>query len=172
MMMNGRGDKIAIIPTHYEWNNLTDSASSDTVIESKSRNAIYTKSLTANVPYSIFTGPKGKVINTPPYVKANQFVIITKIACSPHLSGYVQLRINDTDFFVDPDDRANLGIPGRASPYPPGAPCDCQGEQQTLPSFELNPPIYVLPGQTWNLYYTTTEGVVGDDGGVSGKRPL
>jgi hypothetical protein len=160
---------MAIIPTHYEWNNLTDSPTNNTVIESKSKNAYYTQTLTANASYSIFTGTKGKVISTPPYVKPNQFVVITKIACSPHLNGYVQLRINDSDYFTNPDDRANLGIPGKASPYPPGAPCNCQGTQQTLPSFELNPPIYVTPGQTWNVYYTSTDGVVGDDGGVDGK---
>ena len=154
---------MAIIPTHYEWNNLTTSVSNNTVIESESRNAFYTQSLQSYTPYSIFTGPKGKVISTAPYVRANQFIIITKIACSP------QLRIDDTDYFVNPDDRANYGIPGKSSPYPPGAPCNCQGTNGVLPSFELNPPIYVMPGQTWNIIYTSTDGVVGDDAGVSGK---
>lgn len=168
-MMRNRGFNMAIIPTHYEWNNLTDSVSNDTVIESNSRNAFYTQSLQAYTPYSIFTGPKGKIISTAPYVRANQFVVITKIACSPHLGSYAQLRINDTDYFVNPDDRANYGIPGKSSPYPPGAPCDCQGINGVLPSFELNPPVYVMPGSTWNIFYTSTDGVVGDDAGVAGK---
>ena len=32
--------------------------------------------------------------------------------------GYVQIRINTTDYFLDPDNVGNDGVPGSASPYP------------------------------------------------------
>ena len=59
---------------------------------------------------------------------------------------YVQVRINTTDYFLDPDNVANQGIPGSASPYPRSL--DFQ------PSFNLYPDVYVLPGQVWDILYT------------------
>jgi hypothetical protein len=59
---------------------------------------------------------------------------------------YVQVRINTTDYFLDPDNVANDGIPGTASPYPRSL--DFQ------PSFNLYPDVYVLPGQVWDVLYT------------------
>ena len=59
---------------------------------------------------------------------------------------YVQVRINTTDYFLDPDNVANDGIPGAASPYPRSL--DMQ------PSFNLYPDVYVLPGQVWDVLYT------------------
>lgn len=59
---------------------------------------------------------------------------------------YVQVRINTTDYFLDPDNVANDGIPGSASPYPRSL--DMQ------PSFNLYPDVYVLPGQVWDVLYT------------------
>ena len=58
---------------------------------------------------------------------------------------YVQVRINTTDYFLDPDNVANDGIPGTASPYPRSL--DFQ------PSFNLYPDVYVLPGQVWDVLY-------------------
>ena len=59
---------------------------------------------------------------------------------------YVQVRINTTDYFLDPDNVPNDGIPGTASPYP---------RTLTLePSFSLYPDIYVLPGQVYDVLVT------------------
>jgi len=55
------------------------------------------------------------------------------------------VRINTTDYFLDPDNVANDGIPGTASPYPRSL--DFQ------PSFNLYPDVYVLPGQVWDVLY-------------------
>ncbi len=60
--------------------------------------------------------------------------------------GYVQVRINTTDYFLNPDNVTNDGIPGTASPYPRSL--DFQ------PSFNLYPDVYVLPGQVWDVRYT------------------
>ena len=62
----------------------------------------------------------------------------------PH--AYLQVRINTTDYFLNPDNVTNDGIPGTASPYPRSL--DFQ------PSFNLYPDVYVLPGQVWDVRYT------------------
>ena len=60
---------------------------------------------------------------------------------------YVQVRINTTDYFLNPDNVTNSGIPGTASPYPRSL--DFQ------PSFNLYPDVYVLPGQVWDVRVTS-----------------
>jgi hypothetical protein len=59
---------------------------------------------------------------------------------------YLQVRINTTDYFLNPDNVTNDGIPGTSSPYPRSL--DFQ------PSFNLYPDVYVLPGQVWDVRYT------------------
>ncbi len=124
---------------------------------------------------SIFIGGFGNNITKPAETTATEFVVIEDIACTPsqfatatstgavassyrgQLAGftpargvlgpraYVQVRINTTDYFLDPDNVANDGIPGTASPYPRSL--DFQ------PSFNLYPDVYVLPGQVWDVLY-------------------
>ena len=70
--------------------------------------------------------------------------------CSAGVFGprmYVQVRINTTDYFLNPDNVTNDGIPGTASPYPRSL--DFQ------PSFNLYPDVYVLPGQVWDVRVTS-----------------
>ena len=70
--------------------------------------------------------------------------------CSAGVFGprmYVQVRINTTDYFLNPDNVTNSGIPGTASPYPRSL--DFQ------PSFNLYPDVYVLPGQVWDVRVTS-----------------
>jgi hypothetical protein len=59
---------------------------------------------------------------------------------------YVQIRINTTDYFLDPDNVGNDGVPGSASPYPRSV--------NFQPCFTLYPDVYVLPGQTWDVRIT------------------
>ena len=59
---------------------------------------------------------------------------------------YVQIRINTTDYFLDPDNVGNDGVPGSASPYPRSV--------NFQPCFNLYPDVYVLPGQTWDVRVT------------------
>ena len=55
---------------------------------------------------------------------------------------YIQVRINTTDYFLDPDNVGNDGIPGAASPYPRST--------NFQPCFNLYPDVYVLPGQVFD----------------------
>jgi len=59
---------------------------------------------------------------------------------------YTQIVINTTEYFLDPDNIANSGVPGAASPFPRSV--------NFQPSFNLHPTVYVLPGQTFDVRYT------------------
>ncbi len=120
---------------------------------------------------SIFVGGFGNNITKPAETTATEFVVIEDIAVTPSTSSaaaaggsyrglliaaagtgvagpraYVQVRINTTDYFLDPDNVPNDGIPGTGSPYPRSV--DFQ------PSFNLYPDVYVLPGQVWDILVT------------------
>ena len=123
---------------------------------------------------SIFVGGVGNNITKPAETTATEFVVIEDIAVTPSLGGtattadgesargllshdgvfgpraYVQVRINTTDYFLDPDNIPNDGIPGSASPYPRSI--------NFQPSFNLYPDVYVLPGQVWDALVTFYNG--------------
>ena len=131
------------------------------------RSQLYEWTATASIvdiQSSIFIGGTGNNITKPAETTATQFVVIEQVAssgsnpggaannCYTSLAGngglhmFAQVRINTTDYFLDPDNKPNDGIPGTASPYP-----------RTLnlqPSFSLYPDIYVLPGQVWDVLVT------------------
>jgi hypothetical protein len=110
----------------------------------------------AGTTYSIFIGGLGNNITKPAETTATQFVVIEDIGCDStsydntadgYTGGrsYVQVVINTTSYFLDPDNVGNDGVPGTAAPYP-----------RTIafqPSFNLYPDVYVLPGQTWDVQY-------------------
>ncbi len=123
---------------------------------------------------SIFIGGYGNNITKPAETTATQFVVIEDVAVSPTafmVSGvtpattvyrgltsggvasgvfgnraYIQVRINTTDYFLDPDNVGNDGIPGAASPYPRST--------NFQPCFNLYPDVYVLPGQVFDALVT------------------
>ena len=110
---------------------------------------------------SIFIGGFGNNITKPAETTATQFVVIEDIACSPWNGGAVQVRINTTDYFQNPDVTDQVGIPGLGSPYPRGAPSTATGTDNVLSSFSLYPDVYVLPGQTWAVIYRVRTAVTG-----------
>ena len=123
---------------------------------------------------SIFIGGFGNNITKPAETTATEFVVIEDIAVTPTLAiglnagqtaltvrglqydnagagvagprAYTQVRINTTDYFLNPDNVPNDGIPGTASPYPRSI--------NFQPSFNLYPDVYVLPGQVWDVLVT------------------
>jgi len=123
------------------------------------RSQLYEWTATAtieNIQSSIFIGGTGNNITKPAETTATQFVVIEQVACTgsnPNtytnnaaaggVHMFAQVRINTTDYFLDPDNKPNDGIPGTASPYP---------RTLTLqPSFSLYPDVYVLPGQVYDV---------------------
>ena len=139
----------------YEWSNL---GSGNNLRRSTNDQP---EALAANTEYDIFTGGIGNNITKPAETTATQFIVIEDIACSPTLEGSVQIRINTTDYFQNPDVTNMNGIPGRASPYPRGTGYIDAATVATpmdgtylLKSFDLYPDVYVLPGQTFQILYT------------------
>jgi hypothetical protein len=103
-------------------------------------------------------------LGAPQKTKATEFIVIEHIASSPAMLlatttgavfavstlildvGAVNIKINSTEYFINPDGSASNGVTGYASPFPKSV------NYQT--AFELNPDVYVLPGQNWELIYT------------------
>ena len=139
----------------YEWNGNTAGTTVVTAADAGRR-------------ISIFIGGIGNNISKPAETTATQFVVVEDVAVTPSgfttalervawrgggsingVSGpraFVQVRINTTDYFLDPDNVGNDGIPGSASPYPRSI--------HFQPSFSLYPDVYVLPGQVWDALVT------------------
>ena len=148
----------------YEWSNLAPATQDFTLRRTTSDEP---KALVADREYDLFIGGVGLNITKPAETTATQFIVIEDIAASPVLSGAVQIRINTTDYFQNPDVTNMDGIPGLASPYPRGAnstldltsvTASTVGSENILKSFDLYPDVYVLPGQTFQILYTPLEG--------------
>ena len=144
----------------YEWSNLQANAN-----QLRRTTLDLPVAVVANREYDIFTGGLGNNIPKPAETTATQFIVIEDVAASPLLSGAVQIRINTTDYFQNPDVTDMSGIPGLASPYPRGAPSSIDtslttagavGDQNILKSFDLYPDVYVLPGQTFQILYSNS----------------
>ena len=136
----------------YEWANLSATGTTSQLRRTTTDVPI---ALVANREYDVFIGGVGNNITKPAETTATQFVVIEDIACSAHLNGAVQIRINTTDYFQNPDVTDMIGIPGLASPYPRGSAVTVGGTiENLLKSFDLYPDVYVLPGQVWQILYT------------------
>jgi hypothetical protein len=150
----------------YEWSNLQANAN-----QLRRTTSDLPVAVVANREYDIFTGGLGNNITKPAETTATQFIVIEDVAASPLIGGAVQIRINTTDYFQNPDVTDMSGIPGLASPYPRGAnnslntalaTAGAVGDQNTLKSFDLYPDVYVLPGQTFQILYSSRDGTTTD----------
>ena len=106
----------------YEWANLAPPGVSSALRRSTSD---VPKALTANREYDLFIGGTGNNITKPAETTATQFIVIEDIACSPQLGGAVQIRINTTDYFQNPDVTDQVGIPRSGKPLPPWCAINC-----------------------------------------------
>ena len=130
----------------YEWSNLAPSGSSSSLRRTVDAVPV---DVPVNREYDIFIGGIGNNITKPAETTATQFIVIEDIACSAYLGGALQVRINTTDYFQNPDVTDQAGVPGLASPYPRGssdkAVADALTDSvQLLKSFDLYPDVYVL----------------------------
>ena len=159
----------------YEWSNLapgTVAAGGTGSVLNRSQNDLPVP-IPANVSTDIFIGGIGNNITKPAETTATQFIVIEDISCTPDLAGSVQVRINTTDYFQNPDVTQMNGVPGTASPYPRGmssvnpvgagaltsaANATTVFPDNLLKSFDLYPDVYVLPGQVFQILYTSVQG--------------
>ena len=154
----------------YEWTNLASTSVGSNIRQSNQPTQV---TIDANKALDIFIGGKGTNITQPASTTATQFVVIEDIAASPQAGGALNVRINTTDYFQNPDVTQQAGVPGLASPYPRGTSSDGvlapTAGDNVLPSFSLTPEVYVLPGQTWSVLYTCTTALVGGIVGTAGS---
>tara|TARA_Y100000992_G_scaffold154331_1_gene103050 strand:- start:309 stop:962 length:654 start_codon:yes stop_codon:yes gene_type:complete len=140
----------------YEWSNLAPSGQTSSLRRTVDAVAV---DIPVNREYDIFIGGIGNNITKPAETTATQFIVIEDIACSAYLGGAVQVRINTTDYFQNPDVTDQTGVPGLASPYPRGSSDQAIADAtntftQLLKSFDLYPDVYVLPGQVFQILYS------------------
>ena len=70
---------------------------------------------------------------------------------------FMQLLINTTSYFNETDGTVGPGLPGTASPCPESAACRS--------TFDFESPVYILPGQQWDVQvtvYNDSRGIIGD----------
>jgi hypothetical protein len=147
----------------YEWANLAPGGAGSTLSRGIADQPV---PVPANVSTDIFIGGIGNNITKPAETTATQFIVIEDISTTPWLAGAVQVRINTTDYFQNPDVTQMNGVPGLASPYPRGCPSSltegaanaAYTPDNLLKSFDLYPDVYVLPGQVFQILYTTPQG--------------
>ena len=151
----------------YEWANLAPGGAGSALSRSLNDQPV---PVPANVATDIFIGGIGNNITKPAETTATQFIVIEDISTTPWLAGAVQVRINTTDYFQNPDVTQMNGVPGLASPYPRGCPSSltegagdaAYTPDNLLKSFDLYPDVYVLPGQVFQILYTTPQGTNGN----------
>jgi hypothetical protein len=123
----------------------------------------------AGIEHSIFYGDYGNVQagKQTGLVKEDTFIVIDKISCTPGISPqglvledrggivnlvkwppnmFVNVVIDTTNYYQDPQNLWATGVSGTASPYPITTAIE--------PYYELWPPIYVLPHQTVDIRYS------------------
>ena len=149
----------------YEWANLATGTNGSSI--RRVADAV-PQAIAADTSIDIFIGGTGNNITKPAETTATQFVVVEDVAVTPSAfctalddgtyrgytqangvagpRAFIQVRINTTDYFLDPDNIGNDGIPGSASPYPRSI--------HFQPSFSLYPDVYVLPGQVWDALVT------------------
>ncbi len=143
----------------YEWSNLAPAGQTSSLRRTVDAVAV---DIPVNREYDIFIGGIGNNITKPAETTATQFIVIEDIACSAYLGGALQVRINTTDYFQNPDVTDQAGVPGLASPYPRGSANEAITTNidvltdyvQLLKSFDLYPDVYVLPGQVFQILYS------------------
>tara|TARA_B110000444_G_scaffold260340_1_gene306900 strand:+ start:1998 stop:2744 length:747 start_codon:yes stop_codon:yes gene_type:complete len=117
----------------------------------------------AGMEFSVFTSGYGNELGQTALVSEDSFIVINRVACTPGVSpnGYevvggiltkwipnmfVQIVIDTTGYYCDPQNLYQAGISGMASPYPMTV--------NRIKYYDLFPPIYVLPDQTWDIRFT------------------
>ena len=70
---------------------------------------------------------------------------------------FMQVLINTTSYFDETDGTVGPGLPGSSSPYPETA--------SMRASFDFETPVYILPGQQWDVQvtvYNDSRSTIGD----------
>ena len=122
----------------------------------------YVTAVTAIGQISVMQTQLGRI----QFTKATEFIVVDDIGATPFDTGTnttafiggpetaVQIKINTTEYFLNPDGSQTFGIPGRAAPYP--------RSNNFYQTFFLDPEVYVLPGQNWEILLFNGDAVTTD----------
>ena len=114
----------------------------------------------ANVASVPFTGTQPNPVYTPSALNPELTFQTTHVNPFTSIAGpmmFMQLLINTTSYFNETDGTVGPGLPGTASPCPETAACRS--------TFEFESPVYILPGQQWDVQvtvYNDSRGIIGD----------
>jgi len=126
----------------------------------------------AGESFSIFTGGYGNNVTESNMVRDGSFVVIDRFGSTPGImmeggnniaydvggtgrfflidwipNGFVNIWVDTTGYYQDPQNVSALGISGNAAPYP-----ETEGIRPA--HYMLNPPVYIQPFTTWDVRYT------------------
>lgn len=126
----------------------------------------------AGETFSIFTGGYGNNVTESNMVRDGSFVVIDRFGSTPGImmeggnnvawditsvgqvvlirwipNGFVNIWVDTTGYYQDPQNVSSIGISGNAAPYP-----ETEGIRPS--HYMLNPPIYIEPFVTWDVRYT------------------
>lgn len=142
----------------YEWMNVA-----------RDVNAV-SQVLSSDLSYDIFTGTVGNSISTANLVRPTQFIVIEDVGVTPFSGANLQLVINTTSYFQNPDNTVGGGIPGLAAPYPVG----CASGNVTNLTDAVLPfnimkqiPVYILPGQHWTFEFNVVSSIALSEAGAA-----
>ena len=127
----------------YEWANLATGTNGSSI--RRVADAV-PQAIAADTSIDIFIGGTGNNITKPAETTATQFVVIEDVACSAYRGGAVQVRINTTDYFQNPD------VPPPARRFRQGdgrfdAPPDWAERSQCICAGHSTPPPLALTAQ-------------------------
>ena len=116
----------------------------------------------AGEEFSIFTGGYGTNITHQPAVLEDHFIVIDDFGSTPGVfdgltesggvvtrwlpNGFVQIYIDTTAYYQNPEDIKSRGLSGDAAPFPKNI--------ESQEGYLLHPDIYIRPFQTWDFRYT------------------
>ena len=126
----------------------------------------------AGETFSIFTGGYGKNVTESNMVRDGSFVVIDRFGSTPGImmeggnnvawditaigqkvlirwipNGFVNIWVDTTGYYQDPQNVSSIGISGNAAPFP-----ETEGIRPS--HYMLNPPVYIEPFVTWDVRYT------------------
>ncbi len=121
-------------------------------------------------PQSIFTSGFGNAdLTQSQKLMDNQFIVIQAMGSTPGLvatedawvpRGYMNVRVESTTYYTNPDDRPQEGLSGTGAPYPIYI-----NRQRSYNSF---PRVYIQGGTTFDITYYVASSFIGSPDNFTG----
>jgi len=104
----------------------------------------------------VFVGGLGNNLDIPGYVKATQFFVIDELSLWPPRAT-ANIWVETSRYFQRPDRAVAAGVSGNAAPFGPSGGTRYAAQALSNSFHMTDTPMYVLPGQTWGIYYAINQ---------------